>query len=108
MKRYFFYSCLIIWFLNVFDFMSTVVVLENGGEEMNLVADLFIKLFGIIGGLLILKVPFLALLTYTTHRACKKPTTKRERVALSSGYALIIAFYTYFMYNYNWMYIRQL
>lgn len=108
MKRYFFYSCIVIWLLNIFDFYSTSIIIYMGGEELNPIADWCMKQVGIIGGLLILKIPFLCLLTYATYRICTKPSSVREKIALSSGYALIIAFYSYFMYFYNWPHIHDL
>jgi len=101
MKLFLILSCALIWALNMFDYVSTSIILQRGGEEMNPLINWLIQLIGVNPALLSTKVPFLCLLTYVTFRANRKILTSRERVVLPSGYAFIILFYSYVMYNFN-------
>ena len=102
MKRFLIYACLIIWLLNIFDYMSTSVLLQHGGEELNPFVNWIMGIFGVKEAMLITKIPFLALLTYVTIRATKKVLTKRETIVLPCGYSVIILFYSVVMYLFNY------
>lgn len=101
MKIFLILSCVLIWALNIFDYASTSILLQNGGEELNPLINWMMELIGAEEAMLLTKIPFLGLLTYVTIRACKKVLTKRETLALPCGYIIIISFYSYVMYNYN-------
>jgi hypothetical protein len=92
---------MLIWILNIFDYTSTSILLQNGGQELNPLMNWMMELIGTEQAMLVTKIPFLGLLTYVTIRAYKKVLTKRETVALPCGYIIIISFYSYVMYNYN-------
>ena len=101
MKKFLITSCVVIWALNIFDFLSTRFLLGRGAEEMNPFMYVLMTEFGVDAGMLMTKIPFLVLLTYLTYKANKKVMTKRERIAVPCGYIIMVTFYSYVMYNYN-------
>ena len=101
MKIFLILSCIALWILNIFDSVSTYILLQNGGEELNLFVNWVMNLIGPIEAMLLLKVPFLILLTYIVVRAIKQKLNKDEIIFLSGGYIFLILYYSFYMYNYN-------
>ena len=101
MKKFLITSCAVIWALNIFDYISTRFLLGRGAEEMNPFMYWIMTTFGIDVGMLMTKIPFLILLTWLTYKANRKVLSKRERIAVPSGYAIMVFAYSYVMYNYN-------
>jgi len=94
-------SCITLWILNIFDGISTYILLQNDGKELNPFVDWVMNLIGPVEAMLLLKVPFLILMTYIIIRALKQTLNKREIIFLSCGYIFLILFYSFYMYNYN-------
>jgi hypothetical protein len=101
MKIFLISACIILWILNIFDCISTYILLQNGGIELNLFVNWFMNLIGIVEAMLLLKIPFLILLTYVVICGLKKTLVKREIIFLSTGYIFLISFYSFYMYKYN-------
>jgi len=101
MKLFLISACIALWILNIFDFVSTCILLQNGGMELNPFVNWVMNLIGPVEAMLLLKVPFLILLTYVVTRALKKILNKREIIYLGSAYIFLILFYSFYMYNYN-------
>ena len=105
MKKFLVTSCVAIWALNIFDYLSTRFLMGRGAEEMNPFMNFLMTKLGVDAGMLITKIPFLLLLTYLTYTANKKIDkkiiTKREKIVVPLGYSALVFFYSYVMYNYN-------
>ena len=101
MKKFLIISCAAIWALNIFDYLSTRFILKLGAEEMNPFMYWVMEKVGVDAGMLMTKIPFLCLLTWLTYAANKKVMNKREKIVVPCGYAILVAFYSYVMYNYN-------
>lgn len=101
MKKFLILACISLWILNIFDGVSTYILLQNGGKELNPFVNWVMNLIGPVEAMLLLKVPFLILLTYIIIRAIKQKLTRREKIFLTGGYSFGVLFYTFCMYNYN-------
>ncbi len=104
-KRFMVLACALILALNLFDYISTSIVLQNGGKELNPFVNWVMGFFGIHGGLLITKIPFLSLLIYATYKAYIMNLTRREYIVLPCCYSIVVLFYGYFMYAHNFKYL---
>ena len=101
MKIFLIIGCILIWILNIFDYMSTSLILENGGIEWNPFMNWMMGHFGPQGAMLATKIPFLALVLGITIHAIKKEMTRRERILVPVAYSIIIAAYAVVMYMAN-------
>lgn len=108
MKIYLVFACLAVWCLNIFDYASTTILLNNNGfEELNPILNYMIGIFGVENGILLVKIPCLIFLTLLTFIMIKK-TPRRQRIILSFSYTLIIVVYSYCMYQFNWQGLRMI
>ena len=69
--------------------------------ELNPFVNWVMSIISPIETMLLLKVPFLVLLTYVVYRALKKTLNKREIIYLRFAYIFLISFYSFIMYRYN-------
>jgi hypothetical protein len=101
MKKFLITACAAVWALNIFDYLSTRFLLDHGGEEWNPFMYFLMNHLGTDAAMLITKIPFLLLLAWVTYKSNRKVLNKREKIALPCGYAFLVFFYSYVMYNYN-------
>lgn len=83
------FICIII--LNIYDIVSTYILLNNGGEEMNFIMLYFINLFGVLPGLIIAKLIALGCLTkifidYIKNKFNKPMENKLFEIGLCSAF----------------------
>lgn len=110
MIPFIFIGFIVMVLLNVFDFYSTNVLLSNGFYEANPIVGYLMDYFGELNGLIIAKVTAFILLTYVSISIIrnKHKLTKREKTLSIGGYILMISYYGYFMYFYNYKFLLTL
>lgn len=101
MKPFLIFGCAYIWLINIFDYVSTSILLSKGGEELNPLMGWVMQIIGTQPAMILTKVPFLGLVLYVTIRALRKGLTKRESILLPICYSIVILSYSYCMYNFN-------
>lgn len=102
MKIFLIIGCILIWGLNIFDYMSTSLLLENGGTEWNPFMNWMMGHFGSQIAMLATKIPFLILVLVVTIHAIKKDMTRRERILVPVCYTIVIVTYAVVMYMCNY------
>lgn len=107
MTIFIFTGFIVLVLLNIFDFYSTNILLSNGFYEANPIVAYLMIYFGETNGLIIAKVTAFILLTYVSISIIKnkKKLTKREKTLSIGGYILMISYYGYFMYFYNYRFL---
>lgn len=107
MIPFIFTGFIILVLLNAFDFYSTNVLMSNGFYEANPIVAYLMNYFGTTNGLVIAKVTAFILLTYVSISIIKNKNklTKREKTLSIGGYILMISYYSYFMYFYNYKFL---
>ncbi len=101
MKKFLIAGCIYIWLINIFDYVSTTVLMKNGGEELNPYIGWLMEIVGVQEAMLITKIPFLLLVVLVTIQAIKTDMTNRERIVIPVCYSVIILVYSIVMYSYN-------
>jgi len=101
MNKFLIISCVFIWLINIFDYISTIIILDKDAIEMNPIINYLMGIIGIQTTMLLTKIPFLLLILYLTIKGIKKQLTKRESTLLVKCFSLVILVYTYCMYSYN-------
>ena len=101
MKLFLIMGCAYIWFINIFDYISTSILLSRGGEELNPLMGWVMQYVGTQPAMLLTKIPFLGLVLYVTVRATRKGLTKRESILVPICYSIVMIAYSYCMYNFN-------
>ena len=92
-----------LFWLNIFDTWSTILLLSKGFNEANPIMRFTISYLGIISGILIPKtIAFLILFIILIFIQTKKDITKQEKYIVITGYIIMISFYSYVMFNYNY------
>lgn len=107
MTIFIFIGFIVLLLLNIFDFYSTSVLISDGFYEENPIVAYLMYIFGEINGLIIAKVTAFILLTYVSVSIIKNKNqlTKREKVFSVGGYILMISYYSFFMYFFNYKYL---
>jgi uncharacterized membrane protein (UPF0136 family) len=107
MIPFIFIGFIVLVLLNIFDYYSTSVLLSNGFYEANPIVAYLMYHFGEINGLVIAKVTAFILLTYVSIKIIKNKhkLTKREKTLSIGGYIIMISYYSYFMYFYNYKFL---
>lgn len=109
MKKFLLITCIAIIVLNVFDYISTSMLLkDNITRELNPVMAWVMSHVGVKIGMLITKIPFLSLLCYATYHARRKVLTKREAFVLPIGYSTMVIWYGVCMYFFNFRSLMEL
>ena len=104
-------SLLVLWSiiiaLNIYDSLTTIIILENGGTEVNPIINWVIGKYGAGVGLLIPKAITIIFLTCVTGCIVgKKFLNIRQRITIITSYLIAICYYSYIMYNYNYAYMK--
>ena len=93
----------ILMLLNLYDIYSTSMLLSLGGTEANPFMNLMMQCMGTLPAMLIVKSIFFILLIWACLKVIKKKDiTKRETIAVVSGFVIMISWYGYFMYTRNY------
>lgn len=111
MKHMLIVSFLLLLFLNIFDGVSTYVLLSIGAAtEANVSMVWMMNKLGVIPGMVVYKGIFIAILTFAIYKAIKHPDTltKREHVFVFAGTVLLVGVYLYFMVTHNLQYLLEI
>ena len=94
LKNKYTYLFLGIILLNIFDIMSTNIILQNGGRELNYIVFQFMKWFGVLPGMLILKFTVLLFCSYLFFCYIKRKFNNNREYKLFE-YSIVIVFIAY-------------
>ena len=108
MKTFLLISWTLLLALNIFDAYTTFILLEHDGKELNFVMNWFIKTYGAAAGLIFFKSFVLVFLTFVTGWAAEihKTFNLRQQMVIISSYLIAICYYSYIMYNHNYIYMK--
>jgi len=107
MKTFLWLAWTLLCALNIYDVITTIVLLEHEGKELNPLINKFVELYGPVAGLFFIKTVVLLILTFVTCWLLDKTLLGREKIIAVVGYMISICFYLYMMYNYNYTYIKS-
>jgi NhaP-type Na+/H+ or K+/H+ antiporter len=93
-------------YLNLYDLITTAVLLEHEGKELNPITNHFVTWFGITG-LIYIKVVVLLFLTLVTGWIADNMLILRQQIVVVVSYLIAISYYSYMMYNYNYTYMKS-
>jgi hypothetical protein len=103
-------SLLILWtillILNIYDVLTTFIILEHGGKEMNPMLNWLIINCGTCIGLFLPKLIAISFLTCITIWIIDQQINLRQKIVIHVSYILAICFNSYVMYNYNYVFIK--
>jgi hypothetical protein len=102
MRIYIITSFILILFFNIYDSYTTIVLLNNGGVESNPLLAWAMSHLGVIPAVVVVKGIFITILSYLCFKAVVKKLTKRELIAMHVGLLILLVFYSFCMYNYNY------
>ena len=92
---------IILLSLNLFDIISTTIILNNGGKELNPVINLFIGVFGYPIGIIIPKIIFICLFIFSSYTLINK----KPKVIIVALYFMNL-YYLTCMYLFNYQYLK--
>ncbi len=107
MKIFLLISWTILLVLNIFDACTTFILLEHNGKELNWLVNWFIVKFGPVVGLFQIKIITLLFLTFVSAWISECKINLRQRIVIISSYLIAICYYSYNMYNYNYIYMKS-
>ena len=90
----------LFWAINVYDVVSTYLIINAGGDELNLLVKKLMEWFGVLPGMLMLKIPCLLLLTLSSYSNLQ--TNFKTTIGVLCGLNLIYFLLMYF-FNYQCM-----
>lgn len=93
--------------LNIYDGLTTFILLEHGGKELNPIVNWFIKKFGVVDGLFFIKSITLTWLMIINIWISQKSLNLRQKSVVINSYLIAILYYSYVMYNYNYAYMKS-
>lgn len=93
--------------LNIYDAITTLVLLEHDGKELNPIPNWFIVNFKPTFGLFILKFIVLAFLTFVTDWMLNQLLNARQKVVIVSLYLIAVLWYAWIMYSNNYTYMQS-
>ncbi len=91
--------CLV--FISIFDIYSTVIILDNGGTEVNPVMNFFMNLIGVVPSLLLTKILALTAAFILAFK-CKS----KELPFYSTLLIIVNIFYVHMLYTNNYYYLK--
>ena len=106
MKIFLLISWTLLLALNIFDACTTFILLEHDGKELNFVMNWFIKVYG-PEGLFYAKSFALLFLTFVTGWILDKTLNLRQQIVIIGSYLIAIYYYSYIMYNHNYIYMKS-
>jgi hypothetical protein len=108
MKIFLLISWTLLLALNIFDACTTFILLEHDGKELNFAMNWFIKAYG-PEGLFYAKSFALLFLTFVTVwiSDVNKTLNLRQHIVVIGSYLIAICYYSYIMYNYNYIYMKS-
>lgn len=107
MKIFLLISWTLLLALNIFDACTTFILLEHDGKELNFVMNWFIVKYGSSAGLIYFKSFALVFLTFVTGWILDKPLNLRQQMVIIGSYLIAICYYSYTMYNINYIYMKS-
>jgi len=103
-------TLLVLWvvlvYLNLYDLITTVVLLEHDGKELNYLNNWLIGMYG-ISGLVSFKFTMIAFLSLVTAWISDYNLIIRQKIVVCGSYLIAISYYSYIMYNYNYTYMQS-
>lgn len=109
MKKVLLFLILGCIFLNIFDAITTVIILNNGGIEINPIMNYIMEKIGTEVSISISKFTIVMLLCWLMVKVEDyNSLTIREKRFAFSGVTFCNLVYIYFMYNFNLQYIIML
>jgi len=97
---------LVLMYLNLYDLITTFIILEHGGTEANPIINWFIGKCGVIMGLLIPKLSALIFFTIVTKWVAGQSLQIRQKIVVFGSYMITICVYSYIMFYYNYAYVK--
>ena len=98
--------CFLAWALNLFDAISTYLLLQNGASEINPVVAWTMGKVGVVEALVVTKLPGLLIITLITFLlGSYKIHNERATSLLLNGMIVLNVIYVFTMIKYNlaWM-----
>ena len=109
MKNILIVAFLLLLFLNIFDGVSTYILLNAGALESNVSMEWMMNKLGIIPGMIVYKGTFIVMLAYFIYLdIITNKLSKREHSLILSGTILLAGVYLYFMVTHNLQYLLEL
>ena len=99
MKNMVIIFCFLLIILNICDGIATYVILENGGIELNPIANYLIETSGTIEGIVIIKSSTILLILFITFLNLIKPHRVSKSLVLSCFLVASVAYLLVVLYS---------